>query len=306
MHDEHRTGPVGLAGLGLVGTALARRLLGAGFRVAGYDIDPGRRDAFAALGGVAAASVAELGRDCERIVSAVFDTEQLRDVIEGEDGIVSGAQGRARTVLNVTTSDPDKVVALTARVRSSGVTVLEVPISGTSAQITQGDGVGLIGGDAPVAEACADILDAICPRRFFTGAIGNGARTKLAINLILGLNRAALAEGLVFAERLGLDTRTFLEVARGSAAYSQIMDVKGDKFVRGDYRPHGKIAQHLKDVNMMVDLAGRAGQALPLMEVVRTLLIDNVRHGEGDLDNSALIEEIRRRRSSQAAQTGPG
>ncbi len=283
---------VGLVGLGLVGTALARRLLGAGLKVTGYDIDAVRREALAALGGTAVATVDEVARNCPRIISAVFNTEQLADVIEGEGGILS--TGQPRTVLNVTTSDPDKVAALAGRIAPRGVTLLEVPISGTSEQIIQGDGVGLIGGERSAFEACADILDAICPKRYFTGSVGNGAKTKLAVNLILGLNRAALAEGLVFAERLGLDPREFLEVARGSAAYSQIMDVKGRKYIERDYKPHGKIVQHMKDVKMMVDYAHRAGQTLPLMEVVEQLLEGNIRHGEGDFDNCAVIEEIRR------------
>jgi len=246
--------------------------------------------------GNAASSVGELARGCTRIVSAVFNTEQLEDVIEGRDGVLAAAAGTPRTLLNVTTSDPDKVAALAGRIAAKGVTLLEVPISGTSEQIVQGDGVGLIGGERAAMDACADILDAICPKRYFTGAVGNGAKTKLAVNLILGLNRAALAEGLVFAEQLGLEPRAFLEVARGSAAYSQIMDVKGEKYVSRDYQPHGKIVQHLKDVKMMVDYAHRAGQTLPLMEVVQKLLEGNVGHGEGDWDNCAVIEEIRRRR----------
>ena len=286
---------VGLVGLGLVGTALAKRLLGAGFKVAGFDIDAARREGFAALGGSAGATVGEVARVCPRIISAVFNTEQLADVIEAEGGVLDAVAGASRIVLNVTTSDPDKVAALSGRIAPRGVTLLEVPISGTSEQIVQGDGVGLIGGERAAFEACGDILDAICPKRYFTGAVGNGAKTKLAVNLILGLNRAALAEGLVFAERLGLDPRAFLDVARGSAAYSQIMDVKGEKYVNRDYHPHGKIVQHLKDVHMMVDYAHRAGQSLPLMEVVQTLLEGNVEHGEGDFDNCAVIEEVRRR-----------
>ena len=286
---------VGLVGLGLVGTALAKRLLGAGIKVTGFDIDASRRAAFAALGGSAVETVGDVARVCPRIISAVFNTEQLADVIEGEGGVLDVVAGASRIVLNVTTSDPDKVAALSARIAPNGVTLLEVPISGTSEQIIQGDGVGLIGGDRAAFEACGDILDAICPKRYFTGAVGNGAKTKLAVNLILGLNRAALAEGLVFAERIGLDPRAFLEVARGSAAYSQIMDVKGEKYVSRDYHPHGKIVQHLKDVHMMVDYAHRAGQALPLMEVVQDLLEGNVEHGEGDFDNCAVIEEVRRR-----------
>ena len=184
---------VGLVGLGLVGTALAKRLLGAGLKVTGFDIDAARREAFAVLGGTAVATVGEVARICPRVISAVFNTEQLADVIEGKEGVIDAVAGASRTILNVTTSDPDKVAALAVRIAPQGVTLLEVPISGTSEQIVQGDGVGLIGGERAAFEACGDILDAICPKRYFTGAVGNGAKTKLAVNLILGLNRAALA-----------------------------------------------------------------------------------------------------------------
>jgi 3-hydroxyisobutyrate dehydrogenase-like beta-hydroxyacid dehydrogenase len=105
----------------------------------------------------------------------------------------------------------------------------------------------------------------------------------------------ALAEGLVFAERLGLDPQTFLDIARDSAAYSQVMDVKGEKMVRADYAPQGKIGQNLKDVRIMLDEAARLGQGLPLAHVLADLLQACVDHGEGERDNCAVIEEIRRR-----------
>jgi NADP-dependent 3-hydroxyisobutyrate dehydrogenase-like protein len=128
--------------------------------------------------------------------------------------------------------------------------------------VRQGDGVGLIGGDARIAEAAAPILDALFPRRFYIGKIGDGGRAKLAINLILGLNRLALAEGLVFAERLGLDEATFLDVAPSSAAASQVMDTKGPKMVARDFAPEGRVRQTLKDARLMIERAqDRAGIA---------------------------------------------
>ena len=95
------------------------------------------------------------------------------------------------------------------------------------------------------------------PTYFHIGKIGDGGRAKLAVNLILGLNRLALAEGLVFAERLGLDPAAFLKVARGSAAYSQVMDVKGAKMMRGEFAAEGRVTQHLKDVHLMLEQAER-------------------------------------------------
>ena len=117
----------------------------------------------------------------------------------------------------------------------------------------------------------------------------------VAINLILGLNRLALAEGLVFAERLGLDPAAFLDVARGSASYSQVMDTKGPKMVRGDFSPEGRIRQTFKDARLMLDQAAGIGQRLSMLEVHADVLEACIRAGEADLDNSAVINEVRRR-----------
>jgi 3-hydroxyisobutyrate dehydrogenase-like beta-hydroxyacid dehydrogenase len=140
-----------------------------------------------------------------------------------------------------------------------------------------------------------DVLDALFARRFHVGRIGDGGRAKLAVNLILGLNRLALAEGLVFAERIGLDPTTFLDVARGSASYSQVMETKGPKMVHGDFSPEGRVKQTLKDVRLMLDQAATARQKLPMLEVHADMLEACVRAGESDLDNSAVIREVRRR-----------
>jgi L-threonate 2-dehydrogenase len=177
-------------------------------------------------------------------------------------------------------------------------------VSGTSDQVLHGDGVGLLGGEVPADAELTAIFDALMPRRFHVGRIGDGAKAKLAVNLILNLNRLALAEGLVLAERMGLDGKTFFEVARGSAAYSQVMDTKGGKMVTRDFTPHGRAAQALKDVRLMLAQAAGAGQQLPGCEIVASLLDSCVRHGEGDKDSTVIIEEIRRRVAQPAAAQG--
>jgi len=197
-------------------------------------------------------------------------------------------------VLCTSTCDPDRIAALGARV-ADGLRFLEAPVSGTSEQVRQGNGVGLIGGDAKIAAAAAPVLDVLLPKRFHIGKLGDGGRAKLAVNLILGLNRLALAEGLVFASRLGLDPAAFLKVARGSAAASQVMDIKGPKMVSGEFAPEGRVRQTLKDAHLMLDQARLAGQKLPLLEIHADVLEACVRHGEGEADNSIIIEEIRRR-----------
>jgi 3-hydroxyisobutyrate dehydrogenase-like beta-hydroxyacid dehydrogenase len=195
----------------------------------------------------------------------------------------------------MSTCDPDQVADLAKRVVPRGIRYLDVPVSGTSDQVRRGDGVALIGGDMGIADEVKDVMDALFVRRFHIGKIGDGGRAKLAVNLILGLNRMALAEGLVFAERLGLDPAAFLEVARGSASYSQVMETKGPKMVRGDFSPEGRVKQTLKDAHLMLDQAAATGQKLSMLEVHANVLEACARAGEADLDNSAIIKEVRRR-----------
>jgi 3-hydroxyisobutyrate dehydrogenase-like beta-hydroxyacid dehydrogenase len=285
---------VGLIGIGLLGQALAHRVIGAGFEVAGFDVDPAKNARLIELGGRPATSIADLAQRCEPIILAVFSTDQVEEVIE-QQLLPALGENSGKIILCASTCDPDRIAALGERVASRGLRLLETPISGASGQVTRGEGVGLIGGDPKIVSEIEAVLRALFPTYFHIGRIGDGGRAKLSVNLILGLNRLALAEGLTFARRLGLDPAAFLKVARSSAAYSQVMDVKGAKMVSGDFTAEGRVTQHLKDVHLMLEQAERVKQELPLLAVHADVLEALVRAGEGDLDNSAVIKEIARR-----------
>ena len=289
-----RASPVAIIGLGLMGEVYAQRLIDAKIPVAGFDIDPARRARLAEIGGRPGDTIAELAKLSRCIIVAVFNTEQVEDVVENHVFSALG-EGSNKIVLCMSTCDPDRVAELAKRVIPRGIRYLDVPVSGTSDQVRRGDGVALIGGDIGIADEVKDVLDALFARRFHVGKIGDGGRAKLAVNLILGLNRLALAEGLVFAERLGLDPADFLDVARGSACYSQVMETKGPKMVRGDFSPEGRVKQTLKDAHLMLDQAAATGQTLSMLEVHVDVLEACVRAGDADLDNSAIIKEVRRR-----------
>lgn len=285
---------VGLIGLGLLGEALARRLIGAGFPVTGYDLDAAKNASFESLGGRAVNSPAAVAASCDCIVLAVFSTDQVETVVEREL-LPAVGDNSGTLVLCASTCDPDRIAVLGERVVARGMRFLETPVSGSSGQVSRGEGIGLIGGDRATMLQAELVLRALFPTYFHIGGIGDGSRAKLAINLILGLNRLALAEGLVLAERLGLNPAAFLDVARRSACYSQVMDVKGPRMVRGEFAPEGRITQHLKDVHLILEQAQRVQQRLPALQVHQDVLEACVRHGEGELDNSIVINEIRRR-----------
>jgi 3-hydroxyisobutyrate dehydrogenase/2-hydroxy-3-oxopropionate reductase len=279
--------PVGIAGLGLVGGALSARLLAAGHSVLGWDPDPPRRAAHRAMGGTVADGPAALGLGCEALVVAVYDADQAAALIAA-----LAEHGRLSTILCVTTCDPGQATALAEQAAARGLDFVEFPLSGTSRDIRDGDATGILGAADAVARGLAPLLTVLCPRHLRVGGVGDAARMKLAVNLVLQVNRAALAEGMVLAERQGLDPAAFLEVARQSAARSAVMDAKGPKMVRGDFTPESRIAQTLKDAELILAAGAMVGQPLPLAAAQAALLREAVAE-DGSRDSAAVIETIR-------------
>lgn len=279
---------IGLFGLGLIGSAIARRLQAAGHELRGHDPDPARRDGFAALGTACPAAAVW---QAEVVFSCVFDTDQLAALIE------TAPVGRT-TLVSVSTCDPERMPALAETAAAKGITLIEAPISGTSKALAAGDVLLMVAGDAAAAEGLAPVFDALCRQHLHVGPIGNGNRAKLAINLVLGLNRAALAEGMVFAETLGLAAGDFLAIARASAAYSAVMDMKGEMMARRDFAPQGRIRQSTKDFALIRAGAAARGQGLPFTERYLEMMQEALDHGEGDLDNAAVLLPIARARPS--------
>jgi 3-hydroxyisobutyrate dehydrogenase-like beta-hydroxyacid dehydrogenase len=295
----NEAGPIGLIGLGLIGTALAQRLLACGFTVHGFDIAPERCEALRSLGGNVAGSAHDVGRACRCVVLAVFDTRQVASVLEDTDGLEPRP---GHLIVCTSTCDPDATAELNERLVARGVRFLEVPLSGNSHQIALGNGVAMVGGERAAMDAAAPVLAAISKQQFHVGPVGSGGRAKLAVNLVGGLNRAVLAEGLALAESMGLDIAAFLDLLKASAAYSRAMDTRGTKMVESDFTPHAWLKQSLKDFQLMKMAAERVGQELPLARVYTELIESCIAHGEGELDNSAVIQELRRRRSARPLQ----
>ena len=284
------THPVGVIGIGLVGLALVERLRSARIKVVGYDIDPVRRDMLVAAHGASAACAADVFAACDNVLLALFDGSQtsalIRDVLP---------QLRAGTrLVDCGTADPDQAVALAVRLAARGVRILDAPLSGSSEQIRDGTAVMMIGGDREDCDALEPVLAVISSRRFLLGPPGSGSRAKLATNLLLGLNRAALAETLVFAEALGIDLPSFLDLVRVTPAYSRAVDVKGAMMIDGVFvPPQSRVEQHRKDLRLIVEAAARGGRKLPFAVTHASVLDAAIADGAGDLDNASIIDTIR-------------
>lgn len=288
------TAKIGLVGLGLVGTAMAERLLTEQFDVVGFDIDSKKCEHLEQLGGKAVSNPAQVAEQADRVVLSLPDTEVVVQVVEGPGGILK-AKALPRYIIDTTTGEPDETAALAQRLAEQDIYFLDAPFSGSSQQVRDKEIVFIVGGDKTAFEECKDIFDALGEKVFYVGESGNGSKAKLASNLILGLNRLALAEGLVFASKLGLDPRAFLELLKVTPAYSAAMDVKGKKMLDGDFTAQARLRQHHKDVSIILKYAEKVEQELPLSKVHLDVLEKAIEAGDGDLDNSAVIREIESR-----------
>lgn len=286
---------IGLIGLGLVGAALAERLLASGYRVVGYDTEAAKRAALVVAGGEEALSPAEVAGEASRVLLSLPTSRIVRQVVEGENGILS-AICCPKTIIDTTTGDPNETEALAAQLAEQGIAYLDATLSGSSEQVRQRTATLMVGGTPAAYAANQALFACITDRVFHVGPPGSGSRAKLASNLVLGLNRLALAEGVVFAEALGLDLGAFLEVLRNSPAYSVAMDTKGQKMLNSEFSPESRIRQHLKDVELILAYAHQAEQTLPLTEAHQRLLAESVAVGEGELDNAAVIQALRRQK----------
>jgi 3-hydroxyisobutyrate dehydrogenase-like beta-hydroxyacid dehydrogenase len=290
--------PIGLIGLGLMGMAMAERWLAAGFQVRGADLDPSRVTAFAALGGQPMTTAGEVVAQCEQVVLSLPDDSVVRCVLEQ----VRGQFRATSTLIDTSTGDPQHAAQLGKELSAQQVTYLDATVSGSSAQVRSGDVLIMVGGDANAFARVLPTLEAVSTNIVHTGPCGSGAQLKLVTNLVLGLNRAALAEGLAFAQSLGLDAKQSLQVLRSSMAYSRIMDTKGEKMIARDFEPQARLSQHLKDVRLMLRSAGESGATLPLTDVHRQLLEAAEAAGFGSADNSAIIEVFLRAPANEPQQ----
>ena len=282
-NDKH----VGVVGLGLMGTAITERLLEHGYTVSVWNRSPDKAESLTKLG--AGWSDNPFAR-CRRVIVSLYTSEVVAEVIAR-----LGTELRVgQIIVDTTTGEPQDALIQAARLAEQGVSYLDAPISGSSEQTRRGEATVMVGGERQVFEQCADLWPILGSRVFHVGDCGSAAKMKLVSNLVLGLNRAALAEGLSYAEAMGIDPSAALEVLQGSAAYSKAMDIKGRKMIEGDFRVQARLSQHFKDVRLMLASAATTGLELPLTKVHAQLLAQAEAAGFGELDNSAIINVYRK------------
>ena len=280
---------IGFVGLGLMGNGMAMNLLSEGFRVIGFDIDQSKMDVIVEAGGKRIDSPDQLAEQVDVIILSLPNSHVVDDVVKESLKLLETG-GKGLTLIDTTTADPIMSEALATQLREKGIEMLDATISGTSKMCAEKDMTFMVGGEKDIFHACEQILSAMAKRMFYLGKSGSGALMKLIVNLVLGLNRMVLAEGLSLGKKAGMDQSRLLEVLKQSAAYSKAMDMKGTKMIEKDFLPpEGKLAFHLKDVRLMLDLGKRLNFPLLLSSLHAQALASEVAKGRGEWDNSDII-----------------
>jgi 3-hydroxyisobutyrate dehydrogenase-like beta-hydroxyacid dehydrogenase len=275
---------VGMVGLGLLGSAVAARLLQSGWSVVGYDVHADRAVALADLGGTALNDASDVFAACEITFVALPDSDVTGAVLEAAASLSPGA-----VIMDLTTGDPDRMAQFGAQLAERGIGYVDASVGGSSEQVRAGDAIVMAGGEKTVLDRQSAVLASFAWEVFHVGPWGSGARMKLAMNLVLGLNRAVLAEGLAFADACGLSMDDALRVFRAGPAWSRVMDVKGRRMIERDFEPAARLSQHRKDVDLILAAATRNKARTPLSRLHRDLLAEVERAGFGGEDNSAII-----------------
>jgi len=284
---------IGFVGLGLMGSRMVANLISAGFAVSGYDIDPDRVTAFIEAGGKPVDNPVSMAGQADVIMLSLPNSDVVNAVVSQSLKLFEvGCQGLI--LIDATTADPILSEQLAVQLRKKGVEMLDATISGTPKMCAERDITLMVGGDEENFKKCESIFSALAKTTYYLGKNGSGALMKLIVNLVLGLNRMVLAEGLALGEKAGMDPQQLLEVLKQSAAYSKAMDMKGGKMIAAEFLPaEGKLAFHLKDVHLMLDLGRRLNFPLLLSSLHAQALTSLVAREKGDWDNAAIISFYR-------------
>jgi len=281
---------IGVIGLGSMGMGMARRLVGAGFRVAGYDIRSEASDALAKSGGSAAQSPADAAREAALLFVMVVDAAQVEAVLFGPTGAIAALPRGAVVILSATV--PASFAAATAvRLDASGHLMLDAPVSGGSAGAASGKLTVMASGPATAFDSAAEAFAAIAGKVYRLGDdAGIGSTVKTVNQLLAGIHIAAAAEAMALGVRAGADAKTLYEVISNSAGASWMFGNRVPHMLAGDYTPLSAVDIFVKDLGLVLDTGRALRFPLPLTGAAHQLFLMAAAAGLGREDDAAVVK----------------
>ena len=278
---------IGFIGLGIMGKPMSKNLLKAGYSLVVCDKNQSAVDEVVAAGAQSAVNAKEVAKLCDVIITMLPNSPHVKEVVLGKDGIIDGAKS-GTTIIDMSSIAPLASREIHDEVVKKGLAMLDAPVSGGEPKAIDGTLSVMVGGDKAIFDKHYDIMKAMAGSVVYTGEIGAGNVTKLANQVIVALNIAAMSEALVLATKAGVNPELVYQAIRGGLAGSTVLDAKAPMVLNRNFKPGFRIDLHIKDLQNALDTSHGVGTSLPLtafvMEMMQALKTD----GLGDCDHSAL------------------
>jgi L-threonate 2-dehydrogenase len=282
---------VGIVGLGIMGSAIARNLVERGWKVIGYDIDATKRAELAAAGVVIAGDVGRLARETEIIMTSLPSPAAAEEVARA---IAASGQPR-RIVVELSTLKIADKLRFEEILAKAGHIALDCPLSGTGAQARTRDLVVYASGDSAAISRCASVFADFAKQSADLGRYGNGSRMKFIANHLVAIHNVASAEALVLAERAGLDLKVVVEMVAPGAGGSRMFQMRAPMMVEGRYAPATmKVSTWKKDMAIIAEFADDVGCATPLFTLTQPVYTEAMAMGLGDQDTASVFEVLKK------------
>jgi len=279
---------IGFIGLGIMGKPMSKNLLKAGYEVVVLDRNKKNVDEIVAAGAKAADSPKAVAEQVQIVITMLPNSPQVREVVLGERSIIEGAKAGS-ILVDMSSIAPLVSRQIAQRLAAQGAEMLDAPVSGGQPKAIDGTLSVMVGGKKEIFDKCYDVMKAMAGSVVLTGDIGAGNITKLANQIIVAINIAAMSEALVLASKAGVEPELVYQAIRGGLAGSTVLEAKAPLVMDRKFNPGFRINLHIKDLANVLDTSHELGVPLPLTAAVMEMLLTLKVKGMGDLDHGTLV-----------------
>ena len=278
---------IGFIGLGIMGKPMSKNLLKAGYSLVVSDLNQVTVGELVLAGATSAATPKEVAEQVDVVITMLPNSPHVKTVVLGPNGVIEGAN-KDTIVIDMSSIAPLASREIATELAKKGIAMLDAPVSGGEPKAIDGTLSVMVGGDIEVFDRCYNILKAMAGSVVHTGKIGAGNVTKLANQVIVALNIAAVSEALSLATKAGVEPELVFQAIRGGLAGSTVMEAKAPMILDRNFKPGFRIDLHIKDLANALDTSHGVGASLPLTAAVMEMMQALKTDGMGECDHSAL------------------
>lgn len=279
---------IGFIGLGIMGKPMAKNLINAGYNLIVYNRSKPSIDELVSYGATGALSCMEVAKKSDIIITMLPNSPDVLEVLTKPEGILAGAR-KGSLVVDMSSIAPSAAEQSASLCSQKGIGFIDAPVSGGEQGAIDATLSIMAGGKAEDLEKCYPVLKTLGKNIVHTGKVGSGSMTKLANQIMVALNIAAMGEAMTLGAKLGLDCEVMYNAVKGGLAQSAVLDGKINKLLSGDYSPGFYLDLHIKDLQNVLNTCGENQVSLPLTEKIMKIMKEQSMNGYGKEDHSTIV-----------------